>query len=293
MITQYFGGVVPAPTTFGNDEEDLIKAINTLYTDVKLDMSTQRCDLAIKKIFNVIDLANKYIDVTMPWKLSKEESSRAKLQTVMYTLTETIRICTTLLQSFLVEMPEKVFTQFNTATNLRTFDSIKEFSKDNHGQTITKGEAIFNRLDVKKEMEFLDTTNAPAPEVKVEEKKVDKNVEENKANTVNFITIDDFDKVKLLTGKIIASERVEKADKLLKNTVQIGNETRTIVSGIAKYYTPEEVVGKTVVVVSNLKPIKLRGIESSGMLLCAINDANDTLSLITTDKDMGSGLEVC
>ena len=121
----------------------------------------------------------------------------------------------------------------------------------------------------------------------------EKKVEEDKANTVSFITIDDFDKVKLLTGKIIASERVEKADKLLKNTVEIGGETRTIVSGIAKYYTPEEVVGKTVIVVSNLKPIKLRGIESCGMLLCAVNDKDDTLSLITTDKEFGSGNEVC
>ena len=284
MITQYFGGVVPAPTEFGADEETLINALNTLYTDVKADMSTQRCDLAVKKIFNVIDLANKYIDITTPWKLAKEENGKAKLQTVMYTLTESIRICTTLLQSFLVEMPEKVFTQFNVKPENRTFDSAKAFSKDNHGQTITKGEAIFNRLDVKKEMEFLDTAATPSQaEPKKEEKKVETKVEEDKANTVSLITIDDFDKVKLLTGKIIASERVEKADKLLKNTVQIGDETRTIVSGIAKYYTPEEVVGKTVVVVSNLKPIKLRGIESCGMLLCAVN----------TDKDMGSGLEVC
>ena len=294
MITQYFGGVVPAPTTLGADEDTVINALNTLYEDVKKDMSTQRCDMAIKKIFNVIDLANKYIDITTPWKLAKEEGGKDKLQTVMYTLTETIRICTTLLQAFLVEMPAKVFEQFNTKAENRTFDSAKAFSKDNHGQNITKGDAIFNRLDVKKEMEFLDTASTPAQaepkqEAKVEEKKV----EEDKANTVSFITIDDFDKVKLLTGKIIASERVEKADKLLKNTVQIGDEVRTIVSGIAKYYTPEEVVGKTVIVVSNLKPIKLRGIESCGMLLCAVNDKEDKLSLITTDKEFGSGNEVC
>ena len=124
-----------------------------------------------------------------------------------------------------------------------------------------------------------------------EEKKESEN--ENKANTIEFINFDEFLKVKLVTGKIINSEKVEGADKLLKNTVEIGNETRTIVSGIAKYYKPEEIIGKTVVVVSNLPPRKLRGIESQGMLLCACNDDEDTLSLITTDREMNSGCEVC
>ena len=112
-------------------------------------------------------------------------------------------------------------------------------------------------------------------------------------NVVNFITIDDFAKVKLVTGKVINSERVENADRLLKNTIQIGEETRTIVSGIAKYYTPEEIIGKTVVVVENLAPRKLRGIESAGMLLCAVNEKEDTLSLVSTDRPMDSGCEVC
>ena len=136
-------------------------------------------------------------------------------------------------------------------------------------------------------VKFLDKPTEPSKEEKKEEKP------EDKANTVEFVTIDDFAKVKLLTGKIVASEKVEGADKLLKNTVEIGNEKRTIVSGIAKYYTPEEVVGKTVVVVSNLPPRKLRGIESQGMLLCACDEENDKLSLITTDRPMPTNCEVC
>ena len=157
---------------------------------------------------------------------------------------------------------------------------------------VDKGQNLFPRLDVKSEIEFLDTPNAPAqkaePAPAAKEEKA-----EDKANTVNFITIDDFAKTQLLTGKIVNSEKVEGADKLLKNTVQIGNETRTICSGIAKYYKPEEVIGKTVVVVANLPPRKLRGIESQGMLLCAVDEKNDTLSLITVDREMPSGCEVC
>ena len=127
-------------------------------------------------------------------------------------------------------------------------------------------------------------------EAKVEVKKEEK---EDLANTVNYITIDDFAKVKLIVGKIINSERVEGADKLLKNTVQMGDEVRTIASGIAKYYKPEEIIGKTVVVVSNLPPRKLRGIESNGMLLCAVDEEKDIVSLITVDKPVDSGNEVC
>jgi len=144
----------------------------------------------------------------------------------------------------------------------------------------------FSEFPVQKEIEFLDTPNNTKEEKKVEEKK------EEKEGVVNYITIDDLDKVKQLTGKIINSEKVEGADKLLKNTVQIGNETRTIVSGIAKYYRPEEIIGKTVIVVSNLPPRKLRGIESNGMLLCACDEEKDIVTLLTVDSPIGSGKEV-
>ena len=286
MITQYNGAIVPQPKVKEESEEMLVNACRELYNTCSDLMKDQKINDTINAIFNVVRLANKYIDMTEPWKLAKNPEAKDKLDTVLYYLTETIRICTVELQSFLIDTPAKIFEKFETSKELQTFDSIKEFSCKNYGNKVNKGDNLFPRLDVKKEIEFLDTPATPVVEKKEE-------VKEDKANTVSFITIDDVDKVKLLTGKIIASEKVEGADKLLKNTVQVGNETRTIVSGIAKYYKPEEVVGKTVVLVSNLAPKKLRGIESFGMLLCAVDEEKDTLSLITVDKPMESGNIVC
>ena len=290
MITQYNAGVIPAPKVTNEEENTMIVACNELLNKCITLMSEQKVHETVNAIFAVIRQANKYIDITEPWKLSKDPNAKDKLDTVLYTLSETIRICTVILQAFLVETPAKIFEKFGFANNLQTFDSIREFNTNNHGNKVEKGQNLFPRLDVKAEIEFLDKPNAPA------QTPTEKNVEqktEDKANTVEFVTIDDFAKVKLLTGKIVNSEKVEGADKLLKNTVQIGSEIRTIVSGIAKYYKPEEVIGKTVVVVSNLPPRKLRGIESQGMLLCACDDEKDTLSLITTDRPTDSGCEVC
>lgn len=288
MITQYCGGIIPAPVNKDTEEETIINACNELLAKCQELMNEQRVNDTINSIFAVIRLANKYIDITEPWKLSKDPSAKAKLDTVLYTLSEAVRICTVLLQAFIVETPAKIFEKFGYTENLQTFESIKEFSFDNHGNKVEKGQNLFPRLDVKAEIEFLDTPNAP-----IEEKKTESKNNENKANTVDFVTIDEFAKTKLLVGKIVNSERVEGADKLLKNTVEIGNETRTICSGIAKYYKPEDIIGKMVVVVSNLPPRKLRGIESQGMLLCAVDEEKDELSLVTIDRPIASGSEVC
>ena len=292
MITQYNGGVIPEPKVKEEEELTLINACNELLDKCVKLMSEQRVNETVNAIFAVIRLANKYIDLTEPWKLNKDPNAKNKLDTVLYTLSESVRICTVLLQAYLVETPAKIFEKFGYNTNLQTFDSIREFSFSNFGLNVNKGENLFPRLDVKAEIEFLDKPNAVVPEKK-EEKKPEVKDNEGKANTVAFVTFDEFCKTKLLTGKIVNSEKVEGADKLLKNTVQIGDETRTIVSGIANYYKPEEIIGKTVVVVSNLPPRKLRGIESQGMLLCAVDEKEDTLSLVTVDKPMPSGCEVC
>ena len=292
MITQYNGGIIPEPKVKEEEELTLINACNELLNKCVALMSEQRVHETVNAIFSVIRLANKYIDLTEPWKLNKDPNAKDKLDTVLYTLSETVRICTVLLQAYLVETPAKIFEKFGYKENLQTFDSVKEFSFKNFGLSVNKGENLFPRLDVKAEIDFLDKPNAVATEKK-EEKKPEQKDNEDKANTVAFVTFDEFCKTKLLTGKIVNSEKVEGADKLLKNTVQIGNETRTIVSGIASYYKPEDIIGKTVVVVSNLPPRKLRGIESQGMLLCAINEKEDTLSLITVDRPMPSGCEVC
>ena len=292
MITQYNGGIIPEPKVKEEEELTLINACNELLNKCVALMSEQRVHETVNAIFSVIRLANKYIDLTEPWKLNKDPNAKDKLDTVLYTLSETVRICTVLLQAYLVETPAKIFEKFGYKENLQTFDSVKEFSFKNFGLSVNKGENLFPRLDVKAEIDFLDKPNAVATEKK-EDKKQEQKDNEDKANTVAFVTFDEFCKTKLLTGKIVNSEKVEGADKLLKNTVQIGNETRTIVSGIASYYKPEDIIGKTVVVVSNLPPRKLRGIESQGMLLCAINEKEDTLSLITVDRPMPSGCEVC
>lgn len=287
MISQYNGGIVPKPNNLGENEKSLIGECNQLLDTCIELMSKQKVNDTINAIMAVISHANKYIDLSEPWKKAKDPNEKDNLDTVLYVLSETIRICSTLLQAFLVETPSKIFEKFGFAKDLQTFESIKQFSLSNYGNKVEKGQNLFPRLDVKSEIEFLDTPNTSQPEIKEEKK------EEDKANVVDFITIDEFARTKLLLGKVINSERVENADKLLKNTVQIGDEIRTICSGIAKYYKPEEVIGKTVVVVSNLPPRKLRGIESQGMLLCAVNEKDDTLSLITVDKDMPSGCEVC
>ena len=287
MITQYRDKIVPAPKVCDEEEKNLEDSCNKIYADCVKFMKDQRVNDTVNAIFGLIRQANKYIDVTEPWKLAKDTSKSDKLDTVLYYLSETIRIATVLLQAFLIEIPAKIFEKFAVDSTKQTFESIKAFNKTNYGKTIDKGENLFPRLDVEKEIAYLDTPNTPQVEEKKEEKM------EEKANTVNYITFDDFTKVQLLTGKIVNSEKVEGADKLLKNTVEIGNETRIIVSGIAKYYKPEEIIGKTVVVVGNLAPRKLRGIESQGMLLCAVDEEKDLLSLVTIDKPLSSGLEVC
>lgn len=288
MISQSFDGIVPKPNKILSQDKELINLANSLYDKCVDNMNNQRVDLALKNIFEVISASNKYIDITTPWLLAKTSDGKERLKTVLYVLCETIRICTTLLQSFLIEIPNKIFAQFNTPNNLRTFISIKKFSENNYGIKIEKGDAIFKRIDIKKDLEFLDNqangNENKSPVIKKEEVKMEENKE---------ITIDEFDKIKLLVGRIIASERVEGSEKLLKNTVEIGEEKRTIVSGIAKYYNPEDIIGKEVVVVSNLKPIKLKGILSEGMILCAVDETNNKLKIVSPESVINSGSKVC
>lgn len=293
MITQYNGAIIPEPKVNEDSEKMLEDACNALYGKVSVLMAEQKINEAVNEIFSVIRLANKYIDMTEPWRLAKDPEKKDKLDTVLYYLSETIRICTTLLQAFLFETPKKIFDKFGYAENLQTFDSIKAFSLKNYGNTVNKGDNLFPRLDVKKEIEFLDTPNEAqkAEEKKEEPKKAEESKEKNTES--KYIPFDDFLKVKLLTGKIVACEKVPKADKLLKSTVDMGNETRTIVSGIAEHYSPEDLVGKNVIVVANLAPRKLRGIESYGMLLCAEDEKTGKVKLLTVDDEIPGGSEVC
>ena len=286
MICQYFGGNVPRPNEYNEDDNNLINAVNGLASELDALMKEQRVDTAIRKIFSVIGSANKYIDITTPWVLARSEEGKVRLQTVLYVLQETIRVCTVLLSAFLVELPAKVFAQLNVSKENQTMASAT-FSNNNFDRLVTKGEAIFGRLNVNEELKVLEAQAEVKKEVK-EEVKVETPVKAGKPD----IDFADFEKVEIKLGTILNSEKVEKADKLLKNTIKIGDEVRTIVSGIAKYYDPKDVIGKQVLVVTNLKPRTIRGIESRGMVLCALNDDESVLKLTTIDGKMDDGCEV-
>ncbi len=292
MNRQYFDGKVDNAGEAGEFDAEFIAAINAL--DAKLDAEIEKLNLsrALEEIFAVIDKANKYIDNTKPWALAKDEASKLRLKAVIYNLLEAIRVTTTALTPFITRTPALIFEGLGL--------SVPEYFEGNlkHGAVksyATKETGIlFPRLDVDKELKELDKIAEDA--VKAEEKKeVEVKEEVKEVKEPEYVTYDDFMKTKLVIGEIVACEKVEKADRLLKSTVKIGDEIRTIVSGIAKFYAPEEMVGKRVVVVDNLAPRKIRGIESRGMLLCAVSGEGDDedLCLIRPEKLMDGGSQVC
>lgn len=302
MTNKYFGGVVCDKGVKEAVDDDL-KAVATAARDkVFKDIDAYRTADALGEIFTVLRRANKYIDETMPWVLAKEDTKQDRLATVLYNLTETIVICASMLYPFMPSTSQKVAEQ--CGTTLRDFNDLDKFGLLANGTKVAENpQHLFARIDadkVKKELlakglikEETEQQPEPKQEKKAQEKKAEKKVEN--VVDINEITIDDFAKIALRVGKIVTAEKVEKADKLLKFSVQIGEETRTIVSGIAKFYTPEEMVGKNVVVVYNLKPAKLRGIESQGMLLCACEkdeNGEERIVLVTPEKPVKSGSTV-
>ncbi|MBR4801133.1 MAG: methionine--tRNA ligase [Clostridia bacterium] len=298
MTNKYFGGTLEDKGAFEPVDDELKVAAKALRDRVFAKLDSYHVADALGEIFSVIRRANKYIDETMPWVLAKDEAKHDRLRTVLYNLTETIVIVSSLLSPFMPDTAKKAVEQ--CGASLREYDDLDKFGLLANGTKVTeKPEYLFARLDgakikadlvkrgiVKEEKEEnMEETKAPKAEQKQE-------VKEENANVVDIITIDDFMKIKLRVGEILTAEKVEKADKLLKFSVKIGEETRTIVSGIAQYYTPEEMVGKKVVVVFNLKPAKLRGIESQGMLLCACYDKEDgtqEVVLVSPEKPVPSG----
>lgn len=271
MVQKYNRGIIHAKNTnYVEDfDNDLINATTNLLTKVEDNMDNLKINEAILNIWEVISKANKYIDLSMPWVLAKEEKVE-RLDNVLYNLVETIRIITIALQAFMIEVPSKIFEQIGVTKDLQEWESGKTFGLLKEGTSVVKGENLFPRIENGKEI------------FKVEE------VEEKKEEIVKeeYITIDELDKVKLKVGQIKTVERVEKADRLYKLTVDLGTEIRTIVSGLVKYYKEEELLGKQVVVVANLKPAKLRGIESQGMLLAAGDE--DIVKLLVLDSNAGT-----
>ena len=285
MSNKYFGGVVNNAGVTEEVDEDLKKVV--LETQVKASnkMDDLRVADAITEIFTMFKRCNKYIDETMPWALAKDEAKKERLETVLYNLIESITIGASLLEPFMPETSKKILEQLNTQA--RAFDDMTEFGKYPSGNKVTeKPEILFARLDIKDVMPKVEEIQAKqkaeaAPEEKYPE-----------VEPKEEITIDDFDKVQIRVGEVLKCEPVPKAKKLLVSQIRIGNEVRQIVSGIAKYYKPEEMVGKKVAVITNLKPCKLCGVESQGMILAAADD-DGNLSVMTLDKDMPAGSEIC
>jgi len=290
MIEKYFGGVIPAEIEDGEFDEDLKKSVMEVPGKVDELMDKFQFSTALTEIWKVVSRTNKYIDETAPWTLAKDEDKKARLAGVMYNLAESIRIISVLIQPFMVETPEKIWYQLGLSEEQTEWSSVYTWGVYPKGVSVNKGEIIFPRIDIKKELEDLEKMT-PTAETKAETVAIKK--EENKAEEAvkkETVSIDDFAKLDLRVAEVLAAEKVEGADKLLKLSLELGRETRTVVSGIAKYYKPEEMVGKKVIMIANLKPVKLRGIMSEGMILAA--SEGDNLVLSTVDKDIPSGSEV-
>lgn len=290
MLEKYYGGVIPAPGPMTELDEECKAMCEKLLDKCIEDMDKLDAPRALSNIMDVLTRANKYIDETAPWALDKS-GDKERLGTVMYNLCEMIRVANVMLQPYLTESPKKVFEAFGTPQDKQTFESVEKFGGTIPNTQTTKMPPLFVRIDEAKEIEYLNKYSEELAK-KEGEKKVAEQKKETPENVVdiNEITIDQFMTVKLKVGEILTAEKVENADKLLKFSVKVGEETRTIVSGIAKYYKPEELIGQQVVVVANLKPAKLRGIESQGMLLCACND--EDVVLVAPIKRVADGSEV-
>ena len=297
MIEKYFDGVIPPHDTPVPEQDDtIIPAASALADRIEESMNAFHINEAIGEIFKLVRLCNKYIDLTAPWLLAKDEANKARLGTVLYNLAECLRIIGVALQPFLTRTSPKIFAQLGiTDEALMSFDSIHTFGLLPVGQKVVKDEALFPRIDMKKELEYLNSLmpakeEAPKAEVKEEAPKAEEAPE--LPEMLPEISYDDFSKLDLRLAKVVSCEEVPKSKKLLKFTLDLGTEQRTVLSGIKKWFSPDQLVGKTVVVVANLAPKMMCGIESHGMILCASDAGDVNLSPLTVMSDMAAGLKV-
>ena len=299
MSNKYFSGVVRSTGVTEDVDEDLKTVVTGARDRVAQKMKDLRVADAISEVFGVFRRCNKYIDETAPWVLAKDEAKSDRLAEVLYNLAESITVGASLLYSFLPETAEKIVAQLHT--QLRGFEELNQFGLYENGTKVTgTPEILFARLDAKDVMPKVEAIReAQKKEFEAEQRALgEETPAEEKAEDVidieakEEITYDDFMKLQFQVGEIISCEAVEKSKKLLCSQVRVGSEVKQIVSGIRKYYTPEEMVGKKVMVLVNLKPAKLAGVLSEGMLLCA-EDAEGNLALMTPEKPMPAGAEIC
>jgi len=286
MVNQYFGGLLPKGEANTEFDNDLLEKVNSLFEKVQKNVDELLIPEALQEIFNVVNRANKYIDETQPWLLQKDPSRKDELATVLYNLIDTLRVVGIVLLPFLPNTAKRILADISVDAPKEFGDNVKA-GQCVVGSKITKGELLFARVNVNKELEAMDKL---AKEIE-KEKTADKVEKEKKVeNAKAEITIDDFDKLELKVGKIIAAKKVEKSKKLLHFTVDTGDRERSIVSGVAKTYKPEEMLSKQVVVVTNLKPVTLGGVLSEGMILFA--DDGDGVVTIEPSKEIKPGSTV-
>ena len=287
MSNKYFGGVVENKGVTEPVDDDLKNFILSVPAKVNEKMDKLRVADAMTEVFTIFKRCNKYIDETMPWALAKDEEKKDRLATVLYNLVEGICIGAVLLKSFMPETTERILAQLNAQD--RELEDLKTFGLYPSGNKVTeKPEILFARLDLKEVLAKVAELHPPKAEEPAKEEKEDVIDIEAKPE----ITFEDFGKLQFQVGKIIKCEEVKKSKKLLCSQVQIGSQVRQIVSGIKAHYSAEEMVGKRVMVVTNLKPAKLAGVLSEGMILCA-EDADGNLSLMVPEKEMPAGAEIC
>ena len=292
MQLKYFGGVCPSPAERKHDpaDDEIIEMFKQLKDNVEAQMEGLQFPLALTEIWKCVSRLNKYIDETAPWVLAKTEEGKPRLAQVLYVLCEGIRIIGVLLEPFMPRTPGRIFEQLGIRNSgaLTSWDSAGEWGLYPEGAVCVKGEALFPRLDVQKELDELESIklagSAPAAPVAG----VQKVSEPEKAG--DLVTIDDFSKLKLIIAEVLECERVEGSNKLLKLKLNVGGATKQVVSGIAKSYKPEDLIGRKVVFINNLAPAKLKGILSEGMILAASDGSK--ISLLTAFDDMPAGTEI-
>lgn len=305
MISQYYGGVIPSPNIKEAIDEELINMADSLYKEVDGYVEKLLVPEALSAIIKLAIRCNKYIDETTPWILAKSEQGRERLKTVLYNLAQCLKIIGVMLKPFLIDTSEKILDNLGISGDSVTSFDFACFGNDISGLKVTKGEHLFKRYDIDKELKEMDKI---AEELTVKENsainaingvdnkqnKTQSDSNEDKANAITYkeINIEEFKSVEMRVARVLECDKAPKSDKLLVFKLEVGSEIRTVVSGIAAYYEPQDLIGKNLILVANLKPVKLRGILSCGMLLCAENDKGE-LTLLTTDKDIESGSIVC
>ena len=277
MTEKYFGGVIPAQREEGPEDKELRELVDALPGRFEAQMEKYAFQQALQEVFKVISRANKYIDETAPWALAKDEMKKGRLGGVLYTLLESVRVCSSLLVPFMPESCERIRIMLGAKPEEFTWDAACCWGVLPAGAKVSKGENLFPRIDMQKELEALEAVNAAAQ----------KKSAEPEEEPLNLIGIEDFQKVDLRVAKVLACEPVKKSDKLLCLQLEVGAEKRQVVSGIHPWYEPQDLIGKQVLLAYNLTPAKLRGVESNGMILAA--SVGDRAQVVFVDEQIPSG----